>query len=76
MVFTLDKRDIPIVHRVIKVHERREMDHIDILTKVGEGCQPTGHGHVCALWVFGVGVAPLRKWKGLGCRRTMAGGAY
>jgi hypothetical protein len=35
VVFNLDGRDIPIVHRVIKVHERSSKDHIDILTKVG-----------------------------------------
>ncbi|GIL56316.1 hypothetical protein Vafri_11692, partial [Volvox africanus] len=33
VVFNLDGRDIPIVHRVIKVHERRNGTHIDILTK-------------------------------------------
>ncbi len=34
VVFNLDGREIPIVHRVIKVHERRNGTHIDILTKV------------------------------------------
>ena len=34
VVFNLDGRDIPIVHRVIKVHERDEGGHTDILTKV------------------------------------------
>ena len=34
VVFNLDGREIPIVHRIIKVHERREEDHIDVLTKV------------------------------------------
>eukprot|EP00198_Chlamydomonas_reinhardtii_P008277 XP_001697614.1 signal peptidase, catalytic subunit [Chlamydomonas reinhardtii] len=34
VVFNLDGRDIPIVHRVIKVHERRNGTHIDVLTKV------------------------------------------
>ncbi|KAG2488750.1 hypothetical protein HYH03_012748 [Edaphochlamys debaryana] len=33
VVFSLDGRDIPIVHRVIKVHERANGTHIDILTK-------------------------------------------
>lgn len=33
VVFNLDGREIPIVHRVIKVHERRDEDHIDVLTK-------------------------------------------
>lgn len=34
VVFNINGRDIPIVHRVIKVHDRAEEDHIDILTKV------------------------------------------
>eukprot|EP00879_Flechtneria_rotunda_P007637 GHRR01008009.1.p1 GENE.GHRR01008009.1~~GHRR01008009.1.p1 ORF type:complete len:185 (+),score=32.28 GHRR01008009.1:144-698(+) len=33
VVFNIDGRDIPIVHRVIKVHERADEDHLDILTK-------------------------------------------
>merc|ERR1712226_1486417 len=33
VVFNVDGRDIPIVHRVIKVHERRKNGHVDILTK-------------------------------------------
>ncbi|GAX84098.1 hypothetical protein CEUSTIGMA_g11521.t1 [Chlamydomonas eustigma] len=36
VVFNIDGRDIPIVHRVIKVHERLDGDS-DILTKGGEG---------------------------------------
>jgi signal peptidase len=35
VVFNIDGREIPIVHRVIKVHERTEAGHIDVLTKVG-----------------------------------------
>ena len=34
VVFNIDGRDIPIVHRVIKFHERRPGGKIDILTKV------------------------------------------
>ena len=34
VVFNLEGRDIPIVHRIIKVHERRSEDHFDVLTKV------------------------------------------
>ncbi len=34
VVFNLEGREIAIVHRVIKVHERRNRTHIDILTKV------------------------------------------
>ncbi len=37
VVFNIEGRDIPIVHRSIKVHERREdgppPHHMDILTK-------------------------------------------
>lgn len=33
VVFNIDGRDIPIVHRVLRVHERRKQDHIDVLTK-------------------------------------------
>lgn len=34
VVFNINGRDIPIVHRVIKVHERANENHLDILTKV------------------------------------------
>jgi signal peptidase I len=34
VVFNIDGRDIPIVHRIIKVHERANENHLDILTKV------------------------------------------
>jgi hypothetical protein len=37
VVFNIDGRDIPIVHRVIKVHERADEEHLDILTKVSTG---------------------------------------
>ncbi|KAJ3708252.1 hypothetical protein LUZ61_011957 [Rhynchospora tenuis] len=33
VVYNVDGRDIPIVHRVIKAHERRDTGEIDILTK-------------------------------------------
>lgn len=33
VVFNIKGRDIPIVHRVIKVHERKGVDEIDLLTK-------------------------------------------
>ncbi|GBG71571.1 hypothetical protein CBR_g8987 [Chara braunii] len=33
VVFHVDGRDIPIVHRVIKVHHRQESNDVDILTK-------------------------------------------
>ncbi|MEW5307904.1 MAG: hypothetical protein WDW38_007725 [Sanguina aurantia] len=33
VVFNIEGRDIPIVHRVIKVHSRRDKEHIDVLTK-------------------------------------------
>lgn len=34
VVYNVDGRDIPIVHRVLKVHEREEKGLVDILTKV------------------------------------------
>ena len=33
VVFNIDGRDIPIVHRIIKFHERTPGGRIDILTK-------------------------------------------
>ncbi|KMZ64088.1 Signal peptidase complex catalytic subunit Sec11 [Zostera marina] len=33
VVFNIDGREIPIVHRVIKVHERHETGEVDVLTK-------------------------------------------
>jgi len=33
VVFNIEGRDIPIVHRVIKVHERHTSGNLDILTK-------------------------------------------
>jgi len=33
VVFNIDGRDIPIVHRVIRVHEKRNSDKVEILTK-------------------------------------------
>jgi hypothetical protein len=36
VVFNIDGRDIPIVHRVIRVHEKIETGEVDVLTKGGE----------------------------------------
>ncbi|KAL8465676.1 hypothetical protein ACS0TY_034958 [Phlomoides rotata] len=33
VVYNIDNREIPIVHRVIEVHERRDTREVDILTK-------------------------------------------
>ncbi|KAG8379850.1 hypothetical protein BUALT_Bualt07G0132300 [Buddleja alternifolia] len=33
VVYNIDGRDIPIVHRVIQVHERKDTGEVDILTK-------------------------------------------
>uniref|UniRef100_A0A803LED1 Signal peptidase complex catalytic subunit SEC11 n=1 Tax=Chenopodium quinoa TaxID=63459 RepID=A0A803LED1_CHEQI len=33
VVFNVDGREIPIVHRVIKVHERKDTGEVDVLTK-------------------------------------------
>ncbi len=36
VVFNTDGREIPIVHRIIKVHQRaNDSSSVDILTKVG-----------------------------------------
>ena len=42
VVYNLDNKDIPIVHRVIEVHERRDSGAVDILTKVCwfRSCRP------------------------------------
>ncbi|KAB2618647.1 signal peptidase complex catalytic subunit SEC11C-like [Pyrus ussuriensis x Pyrus communis] len=34
VVFNVDGRDIPIVHRVIKVHEQKDTGEVYVLTKV------------------------------------------
>ena len=34
VVFNIDERDIPIVHRVIKVHETQPGGEVSVLTKV------------------------------------------
>ncbi|XP_058082772.1 uncharacterized protein LOC131230800 isoform X1 [Magnolia sinica] len=33
VIFNVDGREIPIVHRVIKVHERQDTGEVDVLTK-------------------------------------------
>ncbi|XP_042052698.1 signal peptidase complex catalytic subunit SEC11C-like [Salvia splendens] len=33
VVYNINGRDIPIVHRVIKVHERKDTGEVDVLTK-------------------------------------------
>ncbi|GLU18469.1 hypothetical protein SLE2022_347680 [Rubroshorea leprosula] len=33
VVFNVDGREIPIVHRVIKVHERQDSEEVEVLTK-------------------------------------------
>lgn len=42
VVFNIDGRDIPIVHRVIKVHEWPDHSDVDILTKVRAGMSGVG----------------------------------
>lgn len=34
VVYNADDKAIPVVHRIIQLHERRESDYVDILTKV------------------------------------------
>lgn len=38
VVFNIDDRDIPIVHRVIKVHEKQPGGEVDVLTKASRPC--------------------------------------
>jgi signal peptidase I len=33
VVYNADDKAIPIVHRIIQIHERREINYVDILTK-------------------------------------------
>jgi hypothetical protein len=49
VVFNINGRDIPIVHRVIKVHERAAENHLDILTKVSKGTLNICSHTVCFL---------------------------
>ena len=47
VVFNLDGREIPIVHRVIRVHEKVPSGDFDVLTKVCHDnpcCSLTGDG--------------------------------
>ena len=34
VVYNADAKAIPVVHRIIQVHERQDSDYVDILTKV------------------------------------------
>lgn len=70
VVFNLDGRDIPIVHRVIKVHERAgDSGHLDILTKVcacvleaWRGARADGNGRMrCVACAAVLGVRPSRR---------------
>lgn len=55
VVFNLDGRDVPIVHRVIKVHERTKDGHLDILTKVGRRARPGSGACACTCACVGRG---------------------
>ena len=45
VVFNIDDRDIPIVHRVIKVHEKQPGGEVDVLTKVCRLLQCSDKAH-------------------------------
>jgi signal peptidase I len=45
VVYNVDDKAIPVVHRIIQVHERQDSDYVDILTKVRlvfhlQACKP------------------------------------
>ena len=52
VVFSLDGREIPIVHRVIKLHERQPGGRIDILTKVQLNLTVELSRHICTICSF------------------------
>lgn len=53
IVFNAGDREIPIVHRIIKVHERHNnISAVDILTKVGAGA-PCSRDGLSQLWESG-----------------------
>ncbi|KAL3528862.1 hypothetical protein ACH5RR_008184 [Cinchona calisaya] len=48
IVFNVDGRSIPIVHRVIKVHERKDTGEVNILTKGDANDRDDNAGHIYA----------------------------
>lgn len=38
VVYNADDKKIPVVHRIIQLHERRETDYVDFLTKASSLC--------------------------------------
>ncbi|KAL2500774.1 Signal peptidase I [Forsythia ovata] len=72
VVFNVDGREIPIVHRVIKVHERQDTGEVDILTKgdnnFGDDRLLYAHGQ---LWlqrhhIMGRAVGPITWFMNMG----------
>uniref|UniRef100_A0ACD6A947 Uncharacterized protein n=2 Tax=Avena sativa TaxID=4498 RepID=A0ACD6A947_AVESA len=59
VVFNIYGRPIPIVHRVIKVHERQESGEVDILTK---GDNNIGDDRVLYAHGRAVGFLPYVGW--------------
>lgn len=43
VVFNIDNRDIPIVHRVVKVHETQPGGEVSVLTKVSAASTEAQH---------------------------------
>ncbi|KAG8369599.1 hypothetical protein BUALT_Bualt14G0030400 [Buddleja alternifolia] len=73
VVFNVDGREIPIVHRVIKVHEREDTGEVDVLTKgdnnFGDDRLLYAHGQ---LWlqrhhIMGRAVGPKQQLNSLDC---------
>jgi hypothetical protein len=48
VVYNIAGRDIPIVHRAIKIHERTSGGHVDMLTKVRQSFCGLGYCAPCA----------------------------
>ena len=71
VVFNINGRDIPIVHRIIKVHEKipgsKRDDDVRILTKVSHHCLLVTFSsvHVClAKCVYALQDVPGQPWGG------------
>lgn len=66
--YTGSRDDIPIVHRVMTVHERADSNHLDLLTKVSTTLGPTPTISSCCstgdLLFLGPGTAPVVLDKG------------
>ncbi|KAI4974015.1 hypothetical protein ZWY2020_041796 [Hordeum vulgare] len=76
VVFNIDGREIPIVHRVIKVHERQESGEVDILTKdalTWSDDGPYGSSTPSAVLPDSTSISMVCYWEGLECEGQAAG---